>query len=710
MSVEADMGIWILLRLSLTDNKAKKAVTKTHESSVSLVPSYTHQLDMEAESLFASSLCDIQDIGLAMANQDGEFVMVTHKFKSVLEFQNGLDVTGKNLLDVIQMVDWVYENESLDAKAQSEFARLIIKSLQEKKRGRIDFSASTQSGKIIQFKNLITEHGRAIFCVRDVSEERRYKQLLDISMDAADAGFWSVKFDTGEYEYSATVRKRLNREELSRMMKHGLFSIIHKSDLPKITRKWQDILAGNAPFDLTYRVITEQDGLMWQRSRGKVQYGVDGKPIGATAFVIDITNDVERNLALEKERELSKSKSEFLARMSHEIRTPLNAIIGMSDSLSDEDLSDDVRAVVTDIEESAEGLHALLSSTLDHAKLVSNKVEIDFVEIEPRALIETCSKLWRPQITRKGLKFQTFVDPQIPETMLLDGFRLQQCLNNLLSNAAKFTQTGQVSLILNMVKRKGVDNLVIAVRDTGIGMTQTQANKIFDPFTQADGSISRQFGGTGLGMSITKQLCELMGGQIHVRSQPNEGSTFMLLLPVKSNPEIVEPEISTPVTKAQTFTSLPQKFSEPPIDTTETERPFQGLSVLCVEDNEVNQRVVKRLIGNRVSKLYFANNGRDALNMLNTVNIDVVLMDIHMPVMDGIEATLEIRQSKEPYANVIIIALTADPDYQQKRICKNIGMDDTIAKPVRREDILNAFDRTFDKISQNFGSKIRLSA
>ena len=139
-------------------------------------------------------------------------------------------------------------------------------------------------------------------------------------------------------------------------------------------------------------------------------------------------------------------------------------------------------------------------------------------------------------------------------------------------------------------------------------------------------------------------------------------------------------------------------------------QPFEGLNVLCVEDNPINRKVVKRLIGKRVSQLYFAENGREALDVLNTVPVDVVLMDIHMPIMDGIEATLEIRKSKEAFANVIIIALTADPDYQQRRICRNIGMDDTIAKPVKREDIFKAFDRTLSKLTHKYAHEVAITA
>jgi len=230
-------------------------------------------------------------------------------------------------------------------------------------------------------------------------------------------------------------------------------------------------------------------------------------------------------------------------------------------------------------------------------------------------------------------------------------------------------------------------------------------------------------------MTITKNLCELMGGQIHVKAKQGEGTTFALILPTSGKASDVLPPAPLPVQEklvrpeAPEDTSLsvdtPAKLAAPSIGTSsayledknsDERKPFEGLNVLCVEDNQINQKVVKRLIGKRVNELYFAENGREALNVLNTVPVDVVLMDIHMPVMDGIETTMEIRKSEAAYANVIIIALTADPDYQQRRICRNIGMDDTIAKPVKREDILDAFDRTLSKLSDKFGHEVALSA
>ena len=224
-------------------------------------------------------------------------------------------------------------------------------------------------------------------------------------------------------------------------------------------------------------------------------------------------------------------------------------------------------------------------------------------------------------------------------------------------------------------------------------------------------------------MSITKNLCELMGGNIRVKTARGEGATFAMVFPILNKEEELPVTPKTDITpepapslKASDVVSpielagpIPGAVVEEPRETMKP-KPFEGLNVLCVEDNAINQKVVKRLIGKRVKELYFADNGREALNILNTVPVDVVLMDIHMPVTDGIETTLEIRKSDQAFANVIIIALTADPDYQQRRICRNIGMDDTIAKPVKREDIFNAFDRTLSKLSEGFGQKIALEA
>ena len=606
-----------------------------------------------------------------------------------------------------------------------DMTKMIEKSLRSDAPHRTVVVVTTSDGRRVQVNTWYDGDEGYTIVVLDITTSSRYRNLFEIAMTAANAGFWSMDFKSGNYTYSDSVTSRLTENERVRLEANGLFSIIHPEDVFAMTTEWADIIEKRRDFDLKYRVRIDSYGDMWQRSIGQITCTPDGTPLGATAFVMDISEEVSKTDALTAERSASKAKSEFLARMSHEIRTPLNAIIGMSDSLKDEELNEDVREVITDIEDAAEGLHYLLSRTLDHAKLMSDRVEINLELSDPRKVLGTVARLWKPQISSKGLNFQIVIDPKLPTSIMLDEFRLQQCLNNLLSNASKFTKTGSVTLLARMADVKGKSSLVLAVKDSGIGMSASEVKRIFDPFTQADNSIQREYGGTGLGMSITKNLTELMGGNIRVKTERGEGATFALVLPIlESEAELPAPpkhealQHLVPVKKASAVESstkraepnlIPSAIVEAP-QSLVAPRPFEGLNVLCVEDNPINQKVVKRLIGKRVNQLYFADNGREALNILNTVPVDVVLMDIHMPIMDGIETTLEIRKSKEAYANVIIIALTADPDYQQRRICRNIGMDDTIAKPVKREDILDAFDRTLSKLSRNFGQEVALSA
>jgi len=669
--------------------------------------------NFDSEITLATSLAKAEGLGYAKIGSDMIINYVSSELYGIIGTDPDENFVGQRLDRVLQSIDLTSYEKDIEFKT-IDLSMLIERRKAAGQQQRTTFLATTLDGRQVRFNTWYSKNGEMLTTMRDVSNERRKISLLEMAMDAADAGFWSMSFNTGKFTYSNSVLSRLNADEIEKMQNQGLWSIIHRSDLPEMTKTWQNIVAGTAPFDLTYRVVTEKDGIMWQRSVGKIEYGSDGRLVGATAFVRDITNDVKKQSDLLTAKEASKAKSEFLARMSHEIRTPLNAIIGMSDSLRDEDLSEDVLDVVNDIEQAAEGLHHLLSRTLDHAKLMSAKMQVDLQRAILKETIDNAVRLWQPQCSSRGIPLRVHIDPNAEGEFLLDTFRLQQCLNNLLSNAVKFTEKGRIDVVIKAAEIKGRPSIVIAVKDSGIGMSPEETQTLFDAFSQADGTISRRYGGTGLGMSITKQLTELMGGEIRVKSDVGKGTTIAMILPVLQTAEELkdlcgEAEVQHIPSQLDTplATELKKIDSKTPYN---PEKPFEGLSVLCVEDNPINQKVVKRLLSKRVSSLNFANNGREALDVLGALHVDVVLMDIHMPVMDGIEATLEIRGSNEPWANVVIIALTADPDYQQKRICKNIGMDDTIAKPVKREDILNAFDRVMGSINRDFAQSIKLIA
>lgn len=689
-----------------------------------------------------SILADAENIGYAIIGHNLEILSYNHLFKDVLSLSAGSDITGEKIDLILSRLKFKGESERA-----SLLDKISLKNPSQTTEPEQKTTVVTKDGRRMNINVWHADNAPSVITICDVTEHQRNKDLFEIALRAANAGIWSMSFQDGKFSYSKSVLERLTPEEIEKMQNHGLWAIIHRKDLHEMTKAWQGIISGTREFDITYRVVTENDGTMWQRSVGQIERGSDGQPVGATAFVVDITKDVQKNEALLNEKEASKSKSEFLARMSHEIRTPLNGIIGMSDSLKDEDLSNEVLEVIEDIEAAAEGLHELLSQTLDHAKLVSDKMKIDLHMANIEEVVDNSLRLWRSKCASKSIKLRRKIDPNLSNDMLLDSFRLQQCLNNILSNAVKFTDQGYIDVVVKRAQHQGQDSLIIAVKDTGVGIDAKDVSRIFEAFSQADNTISRKYGGTGLGMNITQRLTELMGGRLKVKSSLGKGSVFALILPIvkraedldliieqnnagtavksSSNPKPATtpttPETSTPPLENKTVQENPQtpakndlmsvdKVAKIEAEKMSSEKPFEGLSVLCVEDNPINQKVVERLIGKRVASLTCASNGREALDILSTIHVDVILMDIHMPVMDGIETTLQIRSSQEPWANVIIIALTADQEYQQKRICRNIGMDDTIGKPVKRADILNAFNRTLGSISRDFGVRVRITA
>ena len=405
----------------------------------------------DAEDVSVACLARAEKLGYAKINKDLTIHFLSPEFNEILGIDSSKNFVGLRLDKIIEQIG-LNDGESGIRFDYGNLPELINETLATGKAQRSSTMATTLDGRRIRLNTWYRETGDFLTTVRDVTHETRKMKLLEMAMDVADAGFWSLNFEDGRYTYSETVTRRLTSDEIAKVQANGLLAIIHPDDRSKVGKAWQAILAGEDEFDLTYRIVTARDGVSWQKSVGQLERGSDGRAVGATAFVRDITDDVEKQTELVSAEEASKTKSEFLARMSHEIRTPLNAIIGMSDSLKDEPLSEDVMGVIEDIEQAAEGLHILLSKTLDHAKLISNKMQVDLNESDVKDTILTSTRLWMPQCSAAGITLRTHIDPSVPETLMLDSFRLQQCLNNLLSNAVKFTKKGRIDVIVKALE------------------------------------------------------------------------------------------------------------------------------------------------------------------------------------------------------------------------------------------------------------------
>jgi signal transduction histidine kinase len=358
----------------------------------------------------------------------------------------------------------------------------------------------------------------------------------------------------------------------------------------------------------------------------------------------------------------SAAKSVFLATMSHELRTPMNGVLGMAHALTTSPLNDQQARQVGMLIRSGEGLMTILNDVLDVSKIEAGKLELETLAFDIRDLVDEVVGLWSQAAEAKDVRLVGAVDPLAPTWVSGDPTRLRQILNNLVSNALKFTASGAVTV---QVGPAGAAFLEIQVVDTGIGMSVEQQSRLFQTFSQADASITRRFGGTGLGLAICKQLTELMGGAITLRSAPDEGSAFILALPL---PAAAAPEVAP----------------ETPCD------GIVGLRVLVADDNRINQLVARTILEAAGAVVEVADNGRHALERLGEHAYDAVLMDVHMPDMDGLEALRRVRAGAAGAGDIPVIALTADVMHGDESDLLACGFDAVQPKPIRPADLVRA--------------------
>lgn len=372
------------------------------------------------------------------------------------------------------------------------------------------------------------------------------------------------------------------------------------------------------------------------------------------------------------------AKSNFLARMSHEIRTPMNGILGMANLLSQTNLApvqvDGVKTIV----ESGNSLLDLLNDILDLSKVEAGRIEIEERDFSIGSLLASADTLWSHQAQDKGIEFSIRHDMAGNDLIRSDQGRIRQVLYNLIGNAIKFTSEGHIEVQVEQVPY-GDERLKIRVeiRDTGIGLTKKQIEKLFRPFSQADGSITRKYGGSGLGLAISKNLVDLLGGEIGVESTPGKGSTFWFTMIAKR--------------------CDPQKLMD---DLPDTKRPSPSnngndrtLRILIAEDNHINQKIVAGMIGPLNCQFDIVENGLDAVAAATRSTYDLVLMDIHMPEMDGVTATEKIRSLPQPVSDLPIIAITANAMQGDREKYLATGMTDYVIKPIDQRELLGVIAR-----------------
>jgi two-component system, sensor histidine kinase and response regulator len=511
-------------------------------------------------------------------------------------------------------------------------------------------------------------------------ELQRTRQRLERAIRGTQDGLWEWDLNTGSLwaspRYEAILRYR--EGELLRMGR-GWDDLIHMEDREAVAAAQRAHFELNVPFDVEVRMCTNDGEFRWIRIRGEAERDAAGTPVRVSGSIQDV-NDARATRdailrASEAAQEANRAKSAFLANMSHEIRTPMNGIVGMTSLLLDTSLEGSQREYAETIRSSADSLLRVINDILDFSKIEAGKLDIESIDMSLPATVDDMRAIMSFQAAAKQLKFSVHIDPAAPRTVRGDPQRIRQCLINLVGNAIKFTQRGEVSIEIRAVgQRDGCVLTQFEVHDTGIGIPEHAQKALFQPFSQADSSTTRHYGGTGLGLSIVRRLVEMMGGEIGLRSEAGQGSTFWFVLPMQP----VAPALPASEELTRQRPMLTKRYRA---------------TVLLVEDNVVNQKVACRFLERLGCEVTVVENGLEAVRAWESSPPDLILMDVQMPVMDGYTATREIRSKESPRARAPIIALTANALAGQLERCHEAGMDGLLTKPLDREQLQALLER-----------------
>jgi PAS domain S-box-containing protein len=498
--------------------------------------------------------------------------------------------------------------------------------------------------------------------------EASYRLLADNVTDV-------ISLATGDNQrlYVSPSIERILGFSTGELLQTPNYTYIHPDESERVQAFIQTVTEDTGPQTLEYRVFAKDGSVVWAETTFSRLNDGSGRLLGVSRDV-STRKMLEAELldALARSEAAAAAKTDFLANITHELRTPLTAIVGFAGVLSDSaSLSPRDAHHARLIQDASKTLLGVVGDVLDFSKLEAGGFELDPAPFDPVATARSALAIVADQADAKGLRLTTRIDDSAP-WLVGDASRLRQVLLNFLSNAIKFTREGAIELELGSELTADRCNLRIAVRDSGIGIDPESLGSLFTRFTQADASVSRRFGGTGLGLAISKQIVEAMGGRVGALSAPGEGSTFWL-------------EVDLPLAREGATEA------EPDVVPSVLDRPIR---LLVVEDNAVNRELLAVLLAPFDIEIDLACDGAEAVEAAGRVGYDVILMDMQMPVMDGLTATRRIRALNDPdAARTPIIAMTANVLPEQVARCREAGMDDHLGKPINLPRLLEALDR-----------------
>ncbi|GAB6058220.1 PAS domain S-box protein [Desulfonatronum parangueonense] len=526
---------------------------------------------------------------------------------------------------------------------------------------------------------------------RDISERKRAEEALkaqrqtyELILEQSLAGYWDWNIPTGDEYLSLNFKKMFGYEDNEIENKAESWQkLIFAEDLPGVFEKFNSHVKskGRVPFYNEVRYHHKNGSTVWVICTGKVvEWDDDGNAKRMIGCHIDITDRKQAEEALLRAKEQAEAanmaKSQFLANMSHELRTPFNGIMGMMQLLETTTLDEEQTEYTAIAIKSADRFTRLLTDILDISRIESGKLEIRTEQFNPQDLHDSVADLFSVAAREKGILLDCLLDPLIPSQLIGDMARIRQVLFNLVGNALKFTDRGGVTMKMGFLPspKPGECRILFSVSDSGIGIPDDKLDTLFKPFVQLDGSYTRSYQGAGLGLSLVKRLVDLMDGNISVDSTVDKGTTMYVVLPFKL-PDGVS------ISSGQGPRQFPQAS--------------HSLRILLAEDEPSNSLLASKLLEKVGHVVTIAEDGRQALDLLEAQDFDAILMDIQMPVMNGVEATKAIRESTTlgDKKNIPIIALTAYAMLGDREKFLAAGMDDYLAKPVKMEGLAKALER-----------------